>query len=88
MHCCNIRAPEALSVSEATCSASGCGQLGNSFGEGLILLLPRAGRHPTGTPASKQLASGPTSRVLLYLTGHGGDEFLKFHDQVRSVALS
>lgn len=41
-----------------------------------------AGRHPPGTPASKRLQSGPASRVLLYLTGHGGDEFLKFHDQV------
>ena len=26
------------------------------------------------------LDSGPSSNVLLYLTGHGGDQFLKFHD--------
>ena len=32
-------------------------------------------------PAHKRLRSGPTSRVLFYLTGHGGDEFLKFGDQ-------
>lgn len=44
------------------------------------------GRHPPGTPASKRLGSGPGSRVLLYLTGHGGDEFLKFHDQVGGPA--
>lgn len=41
-----------------------------------------AGRHAPGTPPSKRLRSGPRSRMLLYLTGHGGDEFLKFHDQV------
>lgn len=26
--------------------------------------------------------------MLLYLTGHGGDEFLKLHDQVRGEGLS
>lgn len=51
--------------------------------DALLRLL--TGRHPAGTPAAKRLRSGPTSRVLLYLTGHGGDEFLKFHDQVRVV---
>lgn len=40
------------------------------------------GHHAPGTPASKRLRSGPASHVLLYLTGHGGDEFLKFHDEV------
>lgn len=50
--------------------------------------MPCAGRHPAGTPASKRLDSGPASRVLLYLTGHGGDEFLKFHDQVRRLWYS
>ncbi|EFN57492.1 hypothetical protein CHLNCDRAFT_34727 [Chlorella variabilis] len=44
------------------------------------------GRHPPGTPASKRLRSGPASRVLLYLTGHGGDEFLKFHDEEELLA--
>lgn len=32
-------------------------------------------------PAHKRLRSGPRSRLLVYLTGHGGDEFLKFDDQ-------
>jgi phosphatidylinositol glycan class K len=50
------------------------------------LLRVLTGRHPAGTPASKRLDSGPTSRVLLYLTGHGGDEFLKFHDQEELLA--
>jgi hypothetical protein len=44
------------------------------------------GHHAPGTPASKRLRSGPHSNVLLYLTGHGGDEFLKFHDQVRQLS--
>ncbi len=39
------------------------------------------GRHPYGTALSQQLRSGPNSRVLLYMTGHGGNEFLKFHDK-------
>lgn len=39
------------------------------------------GRHPSGVPPSKRLQSGANSSVLLYFTGHGGDGFLKFHDQ-------
>lgn len=31
-------------------------------------------------PLSKRLLSGNDSRVFLYMTGHGGDEFLKFHN--------
>ncbi|TFJ86852.1 hypothetical protein NSK_001940 [Nannochloropsis salina CCMP1776] len=38
------------------------------------------GRHPPGWPISKRLGSSNTSRVLIYMTGHGGDEFLKFHN--------
>lgn len=38
------------------------------------------GRHPPGTPLNRQLRPGPRSRVLVYMTGHGGDEFLKFHN--------
>lgn len=38
------------------------------------------GHHAPGTPLSRQLGSGPKSRVLVYMTGHGGDEFLKFHN--------
>jgi len=38
-------------------------------------------RHPPGTPRSKRLLTDAGSNVLIYLTGHGGDEFLKFQDQ-------
>lgn len=38
------------------------------------------GRVSPGTPTSKQLLSDEESKILIYLTGHGGDEFLKFHD--------
>jgi phosphatidylinositol glycan class K len=38
------------------------------------------GRVSPGTPVSKQLLTDENSRVFIYLTGHGGDEFLKFHD--------
>ena len=44
-------------------------------------------RLPPTTPASRRLRSGARSRVLLYLTGHGGEEFLKFHDQYELTAL-
>ena len=33
-------------------------------------------------PRSKRLLSDARSNVLVYMTGHGGDEFLKFQDQV------
>lgn len=46
--------------------------------ENLIRLL--TGRHPTSTPSSKRLLSTSSSNVLLYLTGHGGEDFLKFQD--------
>lgn len=39
-----------------------------------------AGRHPSSHPSSKRLLSTSTSNVLLYLTGHGGEDFLKFQD--------
>lgn len=38
------------------------------------------GRHHTGTPASKRLGSTSASNVLIYMSGHGGDGFLKFQD--------
>lgn len=31
-------------------------------------------------PKSKQLLTDERSNILVYLTGHGGDEFLKFQD--------
>ena len=38
------------------------------------------GHFPPGTPRSKQLRTDEESNVLVYLTGHGGDGFLKFQD--------
>ncbi|KAH1246760.1 GPI-anchor transamidase [Glycine max] len=38
------------------------------------------GRHETSVPRSKRLLSDEGSHILLYMTGHGGDEFLKFQD--------
>ncbi|XWS58383.1 hypothetical protein CRYUN_Cryun08bG0029600 [Craigia yunnanensis] len=38
------------------------------------------GRHETAAPRSKHLLSDEGSHILLYMTGHGGDEFLKFQD--------
>lgn len=32
-------------------------------------------------PRSKRLLSDATSNVLVYLAGHGGDDFMKFQDQ-------
>ena len=46
--------------------------------ENLIRLL--TGRHEEHVPRSKRLLSDDSSNVLIYLTGHGGDEFLKFQD--------
>jgi phosphatidylinositol glycan class K len=46
--------------------------------ESVIQVL--TGRHPMGTPSSKKLNSDDGSNVLFYMTGHGGDEFLKIQD--------
>ena len=48
-----------------------------NVGSFMRLLTGRVSPH---TPASKLLMSDENSNVLIYLTGHGGDEFLKFHD--------
>jgi GPI-anchor transamidase subunit K len=40
-------------------------------------------RHPPGTARSRRLLSDKNSNVLVYITGHGGDEFMKI--QVISV---
>lgn len=47
--------------------------------EGVLRVL--TGRVPHHTPKSKRLESDARSNVFLYMTGHGGDEFLKFQDQ-------
>eukprot|EP01117_Protostelium_nocturnum_P005664 TRINITY_DN2044_c0_g2_i2.p1 TRINITY_DN2044_c0_g2~~TRINITY_DN2044_c0_g2_i2.p1 ORF type:complete len:283 (-),score=39.68 TRINITY_DN2044_c0_g2_i2:68-916(-) len=38
------------------------------------------GRHDKDTPRSKRLLSDANSNILVYMTGHGGDQFLKFQD--------
>jgi phosphatidylinositol glycan class K len=38
------------------------------------------GRLPPHMPPSKHLLSDASSNVFIYLTGHGGDGFLKFQD--------
>ncbi|KAG0467236.1 hypothetical protein HPP92_018816 [Vanilla planifolia] len=38
------------------------------------------GRHENAVPRSKRLLSDEGSHILLYMTGHGGDEFIKFQD--------
>jgi phosphatidylinositol glycan class K len=37
-------------------------------------------RHEDNIISTKRLLSNENSRILIYLTGHGGDEFFKFHD--------
>ena len=44
------------------------------------LLRVLTGRHAPGVPASKRLATDEHSNVFLFMSGHGGDEFLKFQD--------
>jgi len=46
--------------------------------ESFLRLL--TGRQPEHTPPSKRLLTDASSNVFLYMTGHGGDEFLKFQD--------
>ncbi|MCO5558774.1 hypothetical protein L7F22_012361 [Adiantum nelumboides] len=38
------------------------------------------GRHDLAVPRSKRLLSDEGSHIFLYMTGHGGDQFLKFQD--------
>ncbi|KAI8815314.1 peptidase C13 family-domain-containing protein [Cladochytrium replicatum] len=38
------------------------------------------GGHDPGVPGSKRLFTDDRSNILVYMTGHGGDEFLKFQD--------
>jgi len=46
--------------------------------ESVIRVL--TGRHPSTVPRSKRLLTNEYSNILIYMTGHGGDEFLKFQD--------
>lgn len=43
-------------------------------------------RHPPGTARSRRLLSDENSNVLVYITGHGGDEFMKI--QVRGASCT
>jgi phosphatidylinositol glycan class K len=40
-----------------------------------------SGRTSPDTPISKRLDTNENSNIFIYMTGHGGDEFLKFQDQ-------
>ncbi|XP_072015931.1 putative GPI-anchor transamidase [Amphiura filiformis] len=48
------------------------------------------GRLPASTPRSKRLLTDDRSNVLVYMTGHGGDGFLKFQDaeEISSIELA
>ncbi|CBY09919.1 unnamed protein product [Oikopleura dioica] len=46
--------------------------------ENLVRLL--TGRQDKDTPRSRRLGTNSKSNVLFYLTGHGGENFLKFQD--------
>ncbi|XP_038046077.1 putative GPI-anchor transamidase [Patiria miniata] len=48
------------------------------------------GRLPPGTPRSKRLMTDDRSNILVYMTGHGGDGFLKFQDaeEISNVELA
>lgn len=56
--------------------------------ESLLRLL--TGRHEAWVPRGRRLLSDADSNVLVYLTGHGGAEFLKFQDaeEVSSTDLA
>jgi GPI-anchor transamidase subunit K len=46
--------------------------------EGRIFQL--ADRHDPATPRNKRLLSDSGSNILIFMTGHGGNEFIKFQD--------
>ncbi|KAF5827065.1 peptidase C13 family-domain-containing protein [Dunaliella salina] len=50
------------------------------------LLRVLTGRHDPAVPKSKRLLSDRGSNILIYMTGHGGDEFLKFQDVAELLA--
>lgn len=47
---------------------------------GLTDFLDISGRMDPSVPRSKRLLSDERSNVFVYMTGHGGNEFLKFQD--------
>ena len=56
--------------------------------ENFIRIL--TGRHSENVPRSQRLLSDDRSNILVYMTGHGGDEFLKFQDyeELTSMGLA
>jgi len=56
--------------------------------ENLVRLL--TGRLPANTPRSKRLLTDAGSNILIYMTGHGGDGFLKFQDseEITNIELA
>ncbi|XP_022691863.1 GPI-anchor transamidase-like [Varroa jacobsoni] len=56
--------------------------------ESFIRLL--TGRVPENTPTAKRLLTDEHSNILVYMTGHGGEGFLKFQDskELTSVELA
>ena len=53
--------------------------------ENFVRLLTN--RLPEVTPVSKRLLSDETSNIFIYMTGHGGDGFLKFQDNEEISAV-
>lgn len=45
------------------------------------------GRVKEATPKMKRLLSDEGSNILIYMTGHGGDGFLKFQDSEEITSL-
>lgn len=56
--------------------------------ENFVRLL--TGRLPENTPRSKRLLTDAGSNILIYMTGHGGDGFLKFQDseEITNIELA
>jgi phosphatidylinositol glycan class K len=46
----------------------------------ICILNDVAGRVEESVPRSKRLLTDDRSNVFVYMTGHGGNEFLKFQD--------
>jgi phosphatidylinositol glycan class K len=45
-----------------------------------LSIASRIGRVEPSVPRSKRLLTDDRSNIFVYMTGHGGDEFLKFQD--------
>jgi phosphatidylinositol glycan class K len=46
-----------------------------------------SGRQEQDTPRSRRLLSDSRSNIMIYMTGHGGNEFLKFQVSFRFISL-